>query len=250
MLRAGALLALALLVLPANGPRADVTVEAGVEEIRYRIDLAGVTIARFGLNALMAEGRYSLAGRMEAVGLAAILHPVSYDARTEGEVTPDGLRPGSYHEAARTPRRATRTEVVWVAGLPRRIQAEPPGAFSDLPDPADQGGSIDILTGLYLILRAQPEAEVCTLSDALYDGRRPSVVAIDLVAPAHGAFRCEGRFLRPAREGEAESAFQFEAEYRSGPDGLLRPEMIRLGSILGRVVMHREGRRCTVTVTC
>lgn len=229
---------------------------AAMEELRFRIELHGVTIARLGMNAVMDGDRYALAARMETVGLAARLHPVGYVARVSGIITPDGLRPERYEETARTPRRATETLLVWNDGLPRRLHGEPAAAFEGLPDPEAQEGALDILTGLYLILRSQDAAEACTLEAPLYDGRRPSSVEIADRVVEGNAIRCMGRFLRPETEfhGQADgtdsAVFGFEAIYRATPDGRMQAETIRTGSILGRIVIRRETPDCAAAQPC
>ena len=224
------------------------------EAIRYRIELLGIQIGRIGLNAVVRDGHYALAGRMESVGVAAAVHAFRFEARTEGRITAGRTQPVRYQEAARAPRRDTRTEVVWSAGAAHRLLGEPADAFAGMIDPATQGDTLDILTALYLLLRAQPAAEVCALETPLYDGRRRSQLDVVQRIVEDDAIQCRGRFRRlegfDPGELRAHASFPFDAEYRRGPDGLMRAETIRIASVLGQAQLRRLEPSCAQDTSC
>lgn len=232
-------------VLLSGAAQADRREDRGVWDVEY----GPVRLATVRLGAVQENGRYAVAGAIDSVGLVSALRRFRFEARAEGRVAPDGsLRPVSYAEEADTGRRATRTELAYADGVPLRLVAEPAAEFGpDLVDPATQGGTIDILTALYQLLRAQPEAEACTLSAALYDGRRRSLVRVTSREVLEGGgVRCTGEFRRLQGFSEDDlrrhASFAFDGIYLPGPDGLLRPGDIRLETVFGAVrVVPREG---------
>ena len=195
--------------------------------------------------AVREEGAsYALAGRAESTGMVAVFRRFRFDMAATGTRGAAGLASLSYREDIDTGRRASTVDMRWQGGVPVVDARSPDGPPEPWDiDPPEQTGTIDPLSALYSLARPRPEAELCNIALAVFDGRRRSALSLG-PATVDGAGRiCGGLYARVAGFSPEDMAerreFPFTARFASGPDGLWALTSVELQSLYGPVRILR-----------
>ena len=188
---------------------------------------------------------YALAGRANSTGLVAIFRSFRFDLAATGRRNGNAFIAFSYREDVDTGQRASTVSMRWQGGTPVIDARAPDGPIEawDI-EPSAQTGTIDPLSALYSVLRPRPEAELCNLNQAVFDGRRRS--QITLGAPrADGATRvCGGAYRRIAGFSPEDMAerteFPFTASFVQDAAGQWILQSVDLQSLYGPVRITRS----------
>lgn len=239
----------ALLLTLALGAAAPAQAERQ-DEGQFDVHLGGFRVGLVALSGYQNATRYRAEARIESAGLAGLLRRVRYDARAEGEVVAGRFAPLRYEEDADTGRRQSRSVMEYVGGVPRIVlyesnrESEPRG---EPLDPAEQGGTLDPMTALYLMLRDVPGEETCRLAFEMFDGRRRSLMRFDAASasPAEdGTLTCAGEYRRiagfPMRDMGEMAVFPFEVTYAPAEGGDRRVMRVRIETLYGTAVLLRR----------
>ncbi|MEL7027189.1 MAG: DUF3108 domain-containing protein, partial [Pseudomonadota bacterium] len=145
----------------------------------YDILLGAVPVGVFAFSGVEAQGRYSLAGQIRTSGLVGALTNVRYDAKAQGRRIGDRFVPTLYEEQATVGDRKTDLSITYQSGVPNPPVFVPPRQ-TDRPDvdPADQAGTLDLLTALFVLFRDTPADMLCSFSAPIYDGARRTSIAL------------------------------------------------------------------------
>lgn len=185
----------------------------------------------------MTDGRYAARARFSTRGLAGVLARVRFDLLAEGSITEGRVSPQGYVEDIDTGKRQSNARLVYEGGLPRIVQGDRP--VDAALDPGRQGGTLDPMSALFLALRDQAPATLCTLDTAIFDGARRAHVRLARTGEAG----CVGRFERIAGYGEEELArlrsFPLWIEYAPG-DGVMQATRIVVQTVYGKVTLYRR----------
>lgn len=240
-LRTAALALAAALALIPQHPAA-----ATAEPAVFEVTLRGLPAATLRLDGTETQGRYSVTGRLESRGLAAMVRRVRFDAQVEGRIAADGrLRPARFAEQTDTGRRSSEAVIEYARGVPRVTRALPERPARDWDvNPATQGGTVDPLTALWAALRDVEAGQECNLALRMFDGRRSTTLR--LAAPERTADRvtCAGEYRRVAGFSPEDMAertrFPFRLTYAPGADGRMQVIEVTMETLYGRARMARR----------
>lgn len=211
----------------------------------FDIAIRGLRAGALSVEGQEADGRYALTGRLESRGVLGAVRPFRYDATARGLVQGSRLVPELYAEEGRRGDRRTRTAVRYADGVPGPRVSEPPDRPDrDALDPAMQGGTVDLLTGTWTLLRDTPPEAACRARVEMFDGERRSRIVTGEPERREGRVTCTGEYRRLggfSAEAMAErQRFPFRLTYRPGAGGLLEVERLELETVFGRGVMTRR----------
>lgn len=217
---------------------------ASAEQVTFVLRLAGLKLGTLSYTDAGDAASYSAGMRFQTGGLAGLLSSVTFDAASQGRRTPDGaLVPVKYREESLRGDEREVTEIVWQGETPE-ITVEIPSQ-PDRLDPRQAVGSIDLMTGMHLILRAIPPEDACKLDVTTYDGKR--LMRLRLGSPGRdpeGQVTCTGGFSRlkgVAPQGMIDTMFGgFDMTYGSLPDGRIRVDRMVLHTPVGRAILAVE----------
>ncbi len=221
-----------------------------LDEGLYDVHLGGFRVGLVALTGYQNATRYRAEARIESAGLAGLVRRVRYDALSEGAVVAGRFTPLRYEEDADTGRRQSRSVMEYEGGVPRIVHYESNRDAGDRGaplDPASQGGTLDPMTALYLMLRDATGGEICRLAFEMFDGRRRSRVQFDAAAAApgeDGSLTCPGEYRRiegfALRDMGEMQVFPFEVTYDPPAGGQRRVKRVRIETLYGTAVLLRR----------
>ncbi len=165
----------------------------------YDFYLGGVKAGELTVDASYEGERYRAASVLRTAGVVGMVYKASFEAETEGQLTPAGFAPDRFAAASRMKKKEQYVEMTYHDNAPARITAEP--AFIPKPwqiEPTEQTGTLDPISGALIGLAPTPVAEVCNKSVEIFDGRRR--YAIDLGEPSmdNDRIKCPAKYRRIA----------------------------------------------------
>ncbi len=213
---------------------------ARAESVQFDLVLRGLTAGRLIYDGRVSGNTYSVAGRLQTSGLAALLKKVRYDATAKGSVSSGGrYTPSAYTEDADTGKRQSQSVMTYRGGVPQVTKYQPARASRDYDlDPTTQGGTVDPLTALFATLRDVAPGKECGTSLKLFDGRRASSVTTSNRKEQGDRVTCSGEYRRvagfPADDMAEKTRFPFTLTYKPGPDGLMQVTEVSMDTIYGK----------------
>lgn len=185
---------MAAFVLPAQAS----TPERKLSTI-YDLYLGGIKAGELTIDAQYLGDRYSATSVMRTAGIVGAVYKASFEAQTEGLLTPTGLEPVRFAADSRMRKKHQAVEMLYSDKAPKKVNAEP--AFVPKPwqiDPEQQTGTLDPISAALTALAPMPLKQICNRSVEVFDGRRR--YAIDLGKPeADGKrIRCPANYRRVA----------------------------------------------------
>ena len=169
-----------------------------------------------------------------------------YSAQSHGVLREGNYAPHRYTETFAQHGKETKfLSLEYDMGVPAISRMEPARDPSPWDaEPGRQGGTVDILTALYAIVRQKPHARSCDVQFDIFDGRRRTLVALsDPVPQENGMVLCTGTFRRIAgyspQELAKRSTFPFTVWLEPTGDDLQVVE-IRTKTVFGNAVFIRE----------
>ncbi|MFO1173745.1 MAG: DUF3108 domain-containing protein [Paracoccaceae bacterium] len=222
-------------------PAAGIRTDAG-----FSISIHGFTAARLDLRGWSDDQTYDVAGTLASAGLLGWVKHIRYDATARGRIVAAGPVPSRYTENADTGKRQSQAVMAYRGGVPQVKSYNPPRPprVEDI-DPATQGGTVDPLTALYMVLRDMPAAQACNLHLTLFDGRRRSQVVLGPPATDdQGRIACDGEYRRlqgfTPEDMAEKSRFPFRLTYEDAGGGLVHVTEISMDTLYGKGRMIRR----------
>ncbi|SMX40705.1 DUF3108 domain-containing protein [Maliponia aquimaris] len=206
--------------------------------------LTGLKLGTLAYADDVGPSRYAARMRFTTGGFAGLLSSVSFDARAQGRRTSGGtVSPTKYREESLRDGEREVTEIAWRGKAPDITVETPPQP--DRLDPRQAVGSVDLMTGMHMLLRAIPPEQACKLDVTTYDGKRLMRLTLVKAAPDRaGRPTCKGTFNRlkgVAPKGMFDTMFaEFDMTYQALPDGRLRVDRMVLRTPVGRAVLAVE----------
>lgn len=171
---------------------------AQTDDARFDVIFRGFKAGQLVFRARQDGTSYQVVGKLQSTGFVGRLVEFSYDAQSSGTLRGTRYTPSQYTEQAVTGRGAQSSVMRYRAGVPQVREVTP--ARDPAPwdlSPAQQGGTVDILTALYATLRDQPRANACAVDLIMFDGRRrTSLTLSNPVEQAGGGVTCTGEYRR------------------------------------------------------
>ncbi len=229
--------ALALLAAPLAAAQKDAAV--------FDITIRGIPAATLSISGASQGKSYAATGTLKSSGVLGFLKKIRYDAQVSGRIAKGRFAPARYVEKADTGKRRSEAVMAYKGGAPQVKSYTPPRApRPDDIDPATQGGTVDPLTAVYVVLRDVPAAEACKLKVFLFDGRRRSQVVLTAPQPVEGGVTCKGEYRRlegfSAEEMAEKSRFPFTLSFGPAGEGMLHVTEISMDTLYGKGRMIRR----------
>ena len=228
-------LLLALAALPARA----------ADQATYSISLLGLGAGTISLRSDESDGDYRAQGQVRSSGLARGLYPADVTASATGRVDGNRYAPVAYSEESIDRGETKRTKIRYQDGVPQ-IDKDPPDRRrkSYHANPEDQGGTVDLLTAAFAILRDRPEALACDLDISPYDGRERTRIRLGGGTREGDILTCQGVYTRVAGFSPKDMAgkvnWPFTVTYRAAEGGVMQVEQVRVPTSLGAVVLSRR----------
>ena len=191
----------------------------------YDLYLGGIKAGELTMDAQVSGDNYRAQSVMRTAGIVGMMYKASFEAETEGSLSPDGPKPARFAAASRTKKKSQFVEMVYGANAPREIRAEP--RFVDKPwqiDPTKQTGAFDPITAALFALAPRPADRICNQTVEVFDGRRRYAVSLGQPKKKGERIRCPANYRRIAgfkpKMMRKRPNFPFAIWYEVGPDGL------------------------------
>lgn len=215
-----------------------------VSEGRFDVSIRGIRAGQLVFRGEEAGGRYAVAGKLQSTGFVGRLVKFSYDAQSRGSVVGNRYTPTRYTEDADTGKRQSQSVMDYRNGVPQVKKITPPrGSAPYDVAPSTQGGTVDPLTAIHVVLRDIPTDQACKTSVRMFDGRRASQLTLSNPRPSADGILCDGEYRRVAGfhpDDMAErTSFPFTLEY-SRQGQALRVEEIRTPTLYGDAILKRR----------
>jgi len=216
------------------------------DPVVFDLTLRGIEAAVLSFTGTVDGNRYSVTGRLQSAGLVGMLKSIRYEGASQGTVRGAQFTPQRYVEKADTGRRKSVAEMRYSRGVPQIKSYDPPREVDEAGlDPATQGGTVDPLTAMFVVLRDVPQGQECNLSLILFDGKRRSEVRLGAPeAGKDGGVTCPGEYRRlegySAEDMAEKTRFPFTLTLSSPRDGVRQATEVRMETLFGRAVMTRR----------
>jgi len=215
------------------------------ERASFDIVLRGVTAGRLAFAAAQEGNRYTVSGRLESTGIAAMLRKFLYTAQASGSITGNRYSPIRYSEDANTGQRQSRSSMEFRRGVPVSVVNTPardPRPYDVAP--ATMRGAVDPVTALYATLRDVDPGRECASEQRMFDGRRATQITLSTPRKQGDRVTCTGEYRRVAGfspEDMAEKTrFPFTLTYAPTPEGRMRVIEVSTDTLYGKAVMKRR----------
>lgn len=215
------------------------------DQATFDVVIRGISAATLSFSGVQDGTSYSVAGRLQSAGIAALLRKISYDAKVQGSLTKGRYTPSSYGETSDNGKKRVQSRIAYRRGVPQQVEYTPARApRENAVDPAGQGGTVDTLTALYALLRDVDAGSACNLKIPMFDGRYVSSIALGKPATNGATVTCNGEYRRIAGFSPEDMAkrtrFPFTLTYQALGDGRLRVTEVAMQSVYGTAVMKRR----------
>lgn len=218
---------------------------AGAVEHKFRLSLAGVSVATVVLNVDRAGDRYTANARVRGRGLVGAFVDMDYDGTSRGRIGPDGMpRPELFQAQRKDDEDGGRTTVVrYSGGVPVSVTADPP--YPQRPwntIPRAQRGTVDPIAAAVAVIDDQPVGAACNRTVEIYDGRRRSRIILGGASRAGQGWICSGIYRRvagyPPKKMQEQVDFPFAITYEER-DGKMRVMRVDMDSTYGTGRLER-----------
>lgn len=215
------------------------------QEASFNLVVRGLSLGTLTFSGVEDARSYAISGSIGTSGLAGLLKKMRYDANVRGSVRNGRYTPTRYEQKGGSSR-VSEEVVVWSGGLPRIERQNPPkAARAGAPDPAQQRGTVDTLTTLFVTLRDTPRKDACNANYVMYDGSyRMRLRLSSLREDGKGGATCNGEYIRlegfsPEEMAEA-TTFPFTLHYEALGADHLRVREVSMQTLWGRGRLVRK----------
>lgn len=231
------LIGLSLLALPA-----------GVQTLErpFSVHFGGLKFGEGVMQITRQAERYEVRMRPVEAGFASWLADVEFNGLTQGSVLPGGsLRPDGFNTVGLWDGDRQTLDILYAEGDPISVAYVPEPDWLEgrpLPDPAEQGGTVDLLTVFAeLLWPGTPEAP-CRRAFEVFSGSRRTSIALDPAGPARdNRIECPTTYTRYETDEdgvEQAESFDFMVELRARDDGLWEADRVHGATGYGRFVLN------------
>ncbi|MGQ0566064.1 MAG: DUF3108 domain-containing protein [Gemmobacter sp.] len=216
-----------------------------VDNHTFDVTLKGLRAATLSFAGEQSGNAYSVSGKLESRGLAAMVRKVRYDATARGSARGGKYTPSAYSEKADTGKRKSASVMEYRRGVPQVKSYDPPREPrpEDL-DPARQGGTVDPLTALYATLRDVEAGQECKVALQMFDGRRRTQIALTGRKAEGETVSCRGEYRRiagySAEDMAEKTRFPFVLTYAPKGDGRMQVQTITTETLYGTATLTRR----------
>ena len=215
------------------------------QQASFDLQLKGIRAGSLSWSAVEDGKSYSVAGRLKTGGLVALIRKVRYDASANGGLSKGRFVPVSYSENADTGKRQSQAVMAYKAGVPQVKSYNPPREPKDYDvDPASMGGTVDPLTGMYMVLKSVAPGQECQVSQEMFDGRRHTQVRTFERQEAGEQVVCQGEYRRiagyPADDLAEKTRFPFSMIYTPDGNGRMMVTEVAMETVYGKAKLIRR----------
>jgi Protein of unknown function (DUF3108) len=212
--------------------------------VGYSVLAFGFRIGTLKMSSHQDASKYSVEARFRTTGLTRLLRDMGFVMTANGRRSGLAFSPLRYDEQVNTGQRTSSAQMRYVNSVPILSGGKVSDGESVVLDPATQGGTIDPLTALFLVLRAQPGESLCRIDQPMFDGARRSQIRLMGKTTRGDTVICDGYFQRIAGYSAEDLANRrevaFEVTYQPGPNGLMQARDVRLQTTYGQVALTRR----------
>ncbi len=211
----------------------------------FDIYFRGVKSATITYSAVDDGSRYSAAAKLVSAGVFGLVRSVTYEAKAQGASVGGRLVPSLYEET-RTRNGEVRTvRMEYRNGVPQgRVLTPAQEPQPENIDPATQGGTWDVMTAIFAVFRPTPRADVCTLRQRLFDGRRVMGIRTGTARVEGASIVCPAEYVRiagyPPEDMAERSVFPFTLIYEPAGGDLWRVARVEMTTVYGNGRMDRR----------
>ena len=210
----------------------------------YDVSAFGFKVGELRINNRLDAQSYSVAARFSTTGLVGMLRNMGFSMQANGRRKGASFSPLRYRENVNTGRRTSSAQMRYVRGVPSLSGGKVSDGEAAPLDPARQGGTIDPLTALFMVLRDQPAASLCQLDEQMFDGARRTRILLESKTGAGQAVTCSGRFQRVAGYSDADLTDRgfvpLQVTYAAGPGGAMQAQDVQLQTSYGLIALKRQ----------
>lgn len=218
---------------------------AQTEQADFDLVLIGLRAGTLHFTGAQDGLGYSVIGKLQSSGIAAMVRKVRYDATAQGSIRNGRYTPTAYSENADTGKRQSQSVMTYVRGVPQVKSYAPPRSPQPTDvDPATMGGTVDPLTALYATLRDVDRGGECKVALAMFDGQRHSQIVTTSPTVVGDGVVCAGEYRRltgfSAREMAEKQRFAFTLTYAPTPEGRMRVVEVAMDTLYGKARLKRR----------
>ena len=210
----------------------------------YSVTALGFRIGEMRMSSHQDTRKYSVEARFRTTGLTRLLRKMGFVMQANGRRTGTQFSPQFYSEKVNTGQRTSSAQMRYANGVPTLSGGKVSDGESPVLDPASQGGTIDPLSALYLVLREQPETTLCQIDQPMFDGARRSQVRLTGKTKRGQTIMCNGYFQRIAGYSAADLANRkkvaFRVIYQPGANGMMVARDVQLQTTYGQIGLTRQ----------
>ena len=216
-------------------------IDAAVAETRIDRHEFTLSVGSFRLAKVILDGEddgnsYRVSASFSSSGFVNWFTKVRYDGRVHGSVKGNRLVPKHYVETTVSGKEQASGSITYRWGSPVQTEKSPPARVgSPRASIAEQGGTLDILTSTYMVLRTSPETELCEREFFMFDGTRRTKIELGPKQHEDDAISCDCTYYRIDGFSEKDMAeqveFPFRLEYGPSRDREGWYEIVRLTSM-------------------
>lgn len=215
------------------------------ETTRFDILLGAFKIGNLAFASEQRGTRHVVSAKIQSTGTLGQIRPFRYAGRSDFVHTPNQIIPRTYQETADTGQRQSEVRITYTNGVPKVERYWPtPGPDDPILPSASQRGTVDPLTAVFLGLRDQPEAELCTLSVTIFDGKRRSQLDLNRRQTEGTDITCHGRYQRlqgfTEKAMKQKSVFDIAISYGLDSEGLYQAKQMKLETLYGPARLIRR----------
>ncbi len=239
----------ALALVLALAPAAQAADAPSRTEARFDVRVLGIPVGQVVMSGRIDGAGYRVAAHFATSGVARLYRDAGFDMRARGRHRGQGFEPREYAEQVNTGKRISSARMRYANGVPVSVEGKVEDGEVAPLDPAGQGGTVDPLTVMFMLLRDQPADGLCGIAQPVFDGARRTRIdlnarRVDDGTVTAGTVTCTGQFRRvdgyPAEELRTRGQIPISVTYRPGADGLMRAESMQLRSTYGRIALIRQ----------
>lgn len=210
----------------------------------FDLQIKGFTAGVLQFSGINSGSAYSVTGKLESTGIAAMIRKIRFDAAASGRLASGRWSPSRYEEQADTGKRQSQSRMEYSGGIPVEMIKDSREGRPNYVDPATQGGTVDPLTALYATLRDVPTDQVCNLKLVMFDGARRSQITLSSAERDGDTITCAGEYRRLAGFSDKEMAekqrFPFRLTYGAAEGDMVRVVSVSMDSLYGRASLTRR----------
>lgn len=207
----------------------------------WSVHAFGLKVGELSVTSVETKTTYKGQGAFKTTGLAGVLRRIRFSISASGKFNGPRLLPAAYDGFIDTGKRVSETKLRFKGTLPVKTAGdqEPETPITD----AAKRGALDPMSMMFLTIRDQTDATLCSVNQTQYDGTRLVRITLQTRSGDANQVTCSGTYDRIGGYSAAELA-----ELKTSPlsitytrDGdLWRATQIQLTSRHGKAKLRRQ----------